>query len=260
MYACNCPGQGRSFATAACSDPDGRCAEVIASTNHCVLHGYTYTCTEYEIEDCPPPFHYCRNPYLVPPETSTDVPCENCCLGSPIIIDVQGNGYNLTSVERGVDFDLDIDGVPEHLAWTSANSDDAFLVLDRNGNGRIDNGGELFGNYSAQPPSENPNGFIALAEFDKQANGGNLDGVISSQDVIFSRLRLWKDVNHNGISEPSELQTLTASQFRALDLDYLESRRSDEHGNEFKYRAKIFDARSGRPGRWAWDVFLVVQN
>jgi hypothetical protein len=185
-----------------------------------------------------------------------------CCsnFNSPILIDVAGNGFSLTAAQDGVDFDINGDRVKEHLSWTSPGSDDAWLVLDHSANGTIDNGRELFGNYTPQlkpPAGVAANGFLALSEYDKSTNGGNADKVITSADSVFSRLRLWQDSNHNGIAEAVELHTLDSLGVNTLELDYKESRQRDQYGNQFRFRARVRNDHGQLMGKWAWDVFLV---
>jgi hypothetical protein len=178
---------------------------------------------------------------------------------SPIVIDVDHSGFSMTNAAGGVVFNMLNDNVPLQISWTATGSTNALLVLDRNGNGTIDSGEELFGDITPQPPTATPNGFLALAEYDKSANGGNANGKVESSDAIFTQLRLWQDSNHNGYSEPNELRTLPQLGLGAIDLSYKESKATDAFGNKFRYRAKVYEANGAHARRWAWDVFLTVQ-
>ena len=203
-------------------------------------------CSYPAVGGCPPGYHSaggCCQP---------DVP-------SPILIDVDGSGFRLTNAEGGVWFDFYGTGQPIKLSWTRRGSTNAWLVFDRNFNDTVDSALEMFGNYTSQPFSNEKNGFLALAEFDKRGAGGNEDGEITSLDTIFSSLRLWIDSNHNGISEAQELHTLAEFKLKSLSLDYREAKRTDTHGNQFRYRAKVKGTHNSQLRRWAWDVFLVTQ-
>lgn len=179
--------------------------------------------------------------------------------GSPIVLDLDGDGFALTAAEDGVAFDLFADGRKPHVGWTTATDDDAWLVLDRNGNGAIDDGRELFGDATPQPPSDAPNGFEALAVFDAAAAGGNGDGWISPADAVFARLRLWRDANHDGVSQPTELVPLDRH-VAAIRLSYERTRIIDDHGNELRYRSTLRPAAGSRVARELYDVWLVVDD
>jgi len=213
------------------------------------------------------PGYLCTPP--PPPNPACALPCKPgyyrdpvtcvCKPVSPIILDISGKGFELTNASDGVTFDITGTGQPLRIGWTASGANNAFLALPGS-DGLVHSGKQLFGNFTAQPVSDNPNGFIALAVYDDPKNGGNGDGVIDSNDAIFSSLRLWIDANHDGISQPDELHTLASLGVDAISLDYHASLRKDEFGNLFRYRSRVNpdDPDMSHVGRIAYDVFLVV--
>jgi hypothetical protein len=174
--------------------------------------------------------------------------------GCPVIIDVDGSGYHLTSAAGGVRFDFFGTGHPVRIGWTAAGSTNAFLVLPRDG--RVDTGSELFGNLTPQPTSAHPNGFAALAVWDQPNHGGNGDGILDPADAIWPRLRLWQDTDHDGKVQPGELHTLASFGITGISLHYRAVGGADRHGNRYGYAAAVFG--SGHAAPVAHDFFLTT--
>lgn len=227
----------------------------------------TYAANEFPLDcvDSDPSIH----PYAALPtcsqlwfngELEGDRNCNHTADGlecdSPIILNLDGRGIQLTSRANGVLFDLDGDGSKERLPWTVPGSRDGWLVLDRNGNGSIDSGLELFSNFAEQPLSTHPNGFMALSVLDSPEAGGDGDGRVDTEDALFDQLFLWADSNHDGVSRPRELTSLHDEGVRGISLDFKWSNRIDRWGNMFRYRARVFRANPDTVGPFAWDVFF----
>jgi len=190
-----------------------------------------------------------------------DSDCEDGQCGGytdPIIIDTTGNGYQMTSAKDGVLFTVRSTSKPVQLSWTAAGSGDAWLALDLNHNGRIDDMTEMFSNYTRIPGGSQraANGFDALAAYDLPQNGGNGDGVISAKDAVYNRLLLWIDKNHNGISEPDELFTMSQLGVASISLNYSSAKYTDQYGNVFRYRSAMARAPGAHIGQLAYDVVL----
>jgi hypothetical protein len=200
----------------------------------------------------PPPA--CPNPVCTP--QAGNYYAWTC--NSPIIVDVEDKGFHLTSAAGGVLFNFS--GHKEQVAWTDPTCGNAWLVLDRNNNGAIDDATELFGNFTPQPQTAAPNGFLALAVYDSPANGGDDDGSITNADQIYSHLLLWTDKNHNGISEPNELRSLAAAGITSISLSYRQGTRTDGYGNTFRFRSYVKMTTSTNSRRLIYDVYLAGAN
>lgn len=185
------------------------------------------------------------------------VEAEGICGGgaSPLLIDLENNSrqYHLTSAANGVSFDISADGHPVRMGWTRASSPVGFVTLDRNNNGVIDDGSELFGTATLLRDGRRAsNGFVALADIDD-----NMDGKVNEADSRFSRLRLWVDANHNGISESAELVALPDVGVRAIFTQYAERRYEDRFGNKYAYEGLARVTKSGHVvERRVYDVYF----
>jgi hypothetical protein len=134
-------------------------------------------------------------------------------IGSPIVLDLNGDGVHTKSIAQGVQFDLFGTGNKVTTGWVD--STDGLLALDRNGNGSIDDGSELFGTATKLANGQNAsNGYEALVQLD--ANG---DGVIDSKDAAYSQLKVWVDVNGDGVSQSGELKSLASLNIASVNVN-----------------------------------------
>ncbi len=190
------------------------------------------------------------------PDTDCDYDPGQYC---PLLIDLNGDEVHLGSSNESVSFDLFGNGDYQLTQWTAPASDDAFLVMDNNRNGVVDNGSELFGqgsdfvskavfcqnsswldaigkNLSVSCGSDllslKDNGFSALAQYDLSILGGNQDGVISHEDQVWSRLLIWLDTNADGQTTVDEIKSLQAYGLYEISLSPKKSYRQDSSGNQ----------------------------
>ncbi|MFD2451361.1 hypothetical protein [Ideonella paludis] len=148
------------------------------------------------------------------------------CPPSPLVLDLNGDGVQTVGQADGVYFDLDADGRTTRVGWTDGK--DGLLALDRNGDGQITSGAELFGdNTPSSDGGKAAHGFAALSELDSDHNG-----VFDAQDQLWQNVQVWVDSNHDGVSQQAELQSLEAVGVQSINLSALEGS-SYQNGNFF---------------------------
>ncbi|WP_181040338.1 calcium-binding protein [Desulfobulbus oralis] len=151
----------------------------------------------------------------------------------PIVLDLDGDGVETLGQDAGVFFDHDGNGFAQLSGWVAP--DDGLLVWDRNGNGQIDDGSELFGNNSLLENGQKAaNGFAALAELDK-----NKDGVLDASDAAFAALRVWRDKNSDGQVGEGELLTLDELGIQSLCTSYTVQQVVDANGNALRQQGSF---------------------
>jgi hypothetical protein len=141
----------------------------------------------------------------------------------PLVLDLDNDGIELVSLNNSnTFFDLDNDSLKENVGWLKG--DDGFVVLDSNNNGNIDNIDELFGHGNADGTTTT--GTQELATHDL-----NNDGKINSSDSIFTKLKVWQDLNQDGISQSNELKTLSQLNINQINLTNITNLNQNVEGN-----------------------------
>ena len=156
----------------------------------------------------------------------------------PLALDLNGNGIEPLAANGhdGAMFDHERNGIRTATGWVHSN--DGILVYDRNGDGKINNGGELFGdNTLLKDGSTAAHGFAALAELDE-----NSDGKVDAADSAFKKLGVWRDLNHNGISEEGEISSLEDVRVQSLNLAYKNADQNLGNGNTLAEVGSYTDA------------------
>ena len=178
----------------------------------------------------------------------------------PLILDLDGDGLEITPLSAGILFDANGDSIKTGTAWAGA--DDGMLVWDRNANGLIDSGAELFGDETLLANGQKAaHGFAALADLDKGTvvNGVTLgagDGVFDAKDAQYAHLRVWRDVNQDGISQAAELKTLAETGVASITLGSTAT--STNYGDAILARSGTFTRADGSAAQAG--SFILAQN
>jgi hypothetical protein len=171
-----------------------------------------------------------------------------------MILDLDNDGIPFMSRSSGVAFDLDADGKPERVGWTQAGARDGFLVFDLDGDFRIANGAEMVGSRLRMPDGSSPrNGLRALialqqgVEFDENGKATRLPpkaGMLDKDDAVYAHLAIWLDLNHDGVSGPGELQSLSDSSIAEISLG-MQGRAELHNGTEVFMAGSFLLAKRG---------------
>jgi len=180
------------------------------------------------------------------------LPC--CDNHSPLVIDLNGDGFRFTGLNQTVKFDLYGFG-PIEMTWTAPGSWDAFLFRDINGDGLCNDGSELFGHGTiiAATGERAADGFEALAQFDDPGLGGNSDGMITEDDDVWGELMLWCDRNADAASRHQETYPVSQTPFTRFTTRPAVSGQVDRHGNRLRYWGAVY-ADGMTPGNNRYDM------
>jgi Ca2+-binding RTX toxin-like protein len=178
----------------------------------------------------------------------------------PLILDLDGDGLEITPLNKGILFDADGDSIKTGTAWAGA--DDGLLVFDRNSNEQIDSGAELFGDETILANGQKAaNGFAALSDLDKGSVAGGVivgagDGVFDAKDAQYANLRIWRDLNQDGVSQANELQTLADAGVQSIKL--VSANVTTNYGDAILKQSSTFTRADGSTGQAG--SFILAQN